>query len=110
MTQRLHSTRVDVAIAMTIAGFVNLAMMAMAAAAFHSSGNQRVAEAGIGHQTLTPLLGPAAATCSASPWSPPVSPPPVVGTLAGQVVIRGLRAFTIPLWLRRAITMAPPSW
>jgi manganese transport protein len=73
VTQRLHSTRVDVAIAMTIAGFVNLAMMAMAAAAFHSSGNQQVAELESAYQTLTPLLGPAAATCSASPWSPPAS-------------------------------------
>ncbi len=62
---------------MTIAGFVNLAMMAMAAAAFHSSGNQQVAELESAYQTLTPLLGQAAATlfglslvasASALPW------------------------------------------
>ena len=105
--QRLHTTRVDVAIAMTIAGFVNLAMMAMAAAAFHSSGNQQVAELESAYQTLTPLLGQAAATLFGLSLVASGISSTVVGTLAGQVVMQGFVRFTIPLWLRRAITMAP---
>ncbi|MBZ6065374.1 Nramp family divalent metal transporter [Aeromonas schubertii] len=105
--QRLHSTRVDVAIAMTIAGFVNLAMMAMAAAAFHASGHQQVAELETAYATLTPLLGQAAATLFGLSLIASGVSSTVVGTLAGQVVMQGFVRFTIPLWLRRAITMAP---
>ena len=107
LSQRLHSTRVDVAIAMTIAGFVNLAMMAMAAAAFHDSGYQQVAELETAYQTLTPLLGQAAATLFGLSLVASGISSTVVGTLAGQVVMQGFVRFTIPLWLRRAITMAP---
>ena len=92
---------------MTIAGFVNLAMMAMAAAAFHSSGNQQVAELESAYQTLTPLLGQAAATLFGLSLVASGISSTVVGTLAGQVVMQGFVRFTIPLWLRRAITMAP---
>ena len=105
--QRLHTTRVDVAIAMTIAGFVNLAMMTMAAAAFHGAGNQPVAELETAYQTLTPLLGQAAATLFGLSLVASGISSTVVGTLAGQVVMQGFVRFTIPLWLRRAITMAP---
>lgn len=105
--QRLHSTRVDVAIAMTIAGFVNLAMVAIAAAAFHSTGNQHVAELESAYQTLTPLLGQAAATLFGLSLVASGISSTVVGTLAGQVVMQGFVRFTIPLWLRRLITMTP---
>ena len=105
--QRLHSTKVDVAIAMTIAGFVNLAMMAMAAAAFHASGHQQVAGLETAYTTLTPLLGQAAATLFGLSLIASGVSSTVVGTLAGQVVMQGFVRFTIPLWLRRVITMAP---
>ncbi|MFM4804071.1 Nramp family divalent metal transporter [Aeromonas bivalvium] len=105
--QRLHATRVDVAIAMTIAGFVNLAMVAMAAAAFHASGHHDVAELESAYQTLTPLLGPAAATLFGLSLVASGISSTVVGTLAGQVVMQGFVRFTIPLWLRRLITMIP---
>lgn len=60
--ERYSATKVDVAVAMTIAGFVNLAMMATAAAAFHFSGNTSIAELDQAYLTLKPLLGQAAAT------------------------------------------------
>lgn len=104
--QRLHTTRVDVAIAMTIAGFVNLAMMAVAAAAFHGA-HQPVAELETAYQTLTPLLGQAAATLFGLSLVASGISSTVVGTLAGQVVMQGFVRFAIPLWLRRVITMAP---
>ena len=54
--QRYSATKWDVAIAMTIAGFVNLAMMATAAAAFHFSGHTGVADLDEAYLTLQPLL------------------------------------------------------
>ena len=75
-----------------IAGFVNLAMMAMAAAAFYSSGNQRVAELETATRPSRPAGPGSRHPVRPLPWSPPASPPTVVGTLAGQVVMQGLRA------------------
>lgn len=105
--QRYASTKVDVAIAMTIAGFVNLAMMATAAAAFHFSGHTGVAELEDAYMTLKPLLGNAAATIFGLSLVAAGLSSTVVGTLAGQVVMQGFVRFYIPLWLRRSITMLP---
>ena len=105
--QRYSATRWDVAIAMTIAGFVNLAMMATAAAALHFSGHTGVADLDEAYLTLEPLLSHAAATIFGLSLVAAGLSSTVVGTLAGQVVMQGFVRFRIPLWLRRAITMAP---
>ena len=106
-SQRYSSTKLDVAIAMTIAGFVNLAMMATAAAAFHFSGNSGIAELDQAYLTLTPLLGHAAATVFGLSLVAAGLSSTVVGTLAGQVVMQGFIRFHIPLWVRRLVTMLP---
>jgi manganese transport protein len=106
-TERYASTKFDVAIAMTIAGFVNLAMMATAAAAFHFNGYQHVAEIEEAYLTLQPLLGNAAATVFGLSLVAAGLSSTVVGTMAGQVVMQGFVHFYIPMWLRRAITMLP---
>ncbi|HJV45156.1 MAG TPA: Nramp family divalent metal transporter [Bacillota bacterium] len=97
----------EVIIALSFAGFVNLAMMYMSASVFNESGNTGVVDIQSAYQTLTPLLGSAAASvflfsllCSGISSS-------VVGTMAGQVIMQGFVGFTIPLWLRRLITMLP---
>jgi len=105
--QRYSATKLDVAIAMTIAGFVNLAMMATAAAAFHFSGHKGISELEDAYLTLTPLLGHAAATTFGLSLVAAGLSSTVVGTLAGQVVMQGFVKFYIPLWVRRAVTMAP---
>ncbi|RPE02196.1 divalent metal cation transporter [Candidatus Pantoea deserta] len=105
--QRYSSTKLDVAIAMTIAGFVNLAMMATAAAAFHFSGHSGIAELDQAYLTLTPLLGHAAATVFGLSLVAAGLSSTVVGTLAGQVVMQGFIRFHIPLWVRRVVTMMP---
>jgi manganese transport protein len=105
--QRYSATRWDVAIAMTIAGFVNLAMMATAAAAFHFSGHTGVADLDEAYLTLEPLLSHAAATIFGLSLVAAGLSSTVVGTLAGQVVMQGFVRFHISLWLRRAVTMAP---
>ncbi len=115
LTQHLHggtrknynATRWDVAIAMTIAGFVNLAMMATAAAAFHFNGHTGVADLDQAYMTLEPLLSHAAATIFGLSLIAAGLSSTVVGTLAGQVVMQGFIRFHIPLWFRRAITMLP---
>lgn len=106
-TERYSATKWDVAIAMTIAGFVNLAMMATAAAAFHFTGHTGVAELEDAYKTLEPLLSHAAATIFGLSLVAAGLSSTVVGTLAGQVVMQGFVRFYIPLWVRRAITMAP---
>ena len=105
--ERYSATKWDVAIAMTIAGFVNLAMMATAAAAFHFSGHTKVAELDQAYLTLEPLLSHAAATIFGLSLVAAGLSSTVVGTLAGQVVMQGFVRFSIPLWVRRAVTMAP---
>jgi len=105
--ERYSATKWDVAIAMTIAGFVNLAMMATAAAAFHFNGHTGVADLDQAYLTLEPLLSHAAATIFGLSLVAAGLSSTVVGTLAGQVVMQGFVRFHIPLWVRRAITMLP---
>ncbi|MDT3249373.1 Nramp family divalent metal transporter [Serratia sp. root2] len=105
--ERYASTKVDVAIAMTIAGFVNLAMMATAAATFHFNGHSGVADLDLAYLTLQPVLGQAAATLFGLSLVAAGLSSTVVGTLAGQVVMQGFVRFYIPLWVRRVVTMLP---
>lgn len=104
---RLRTTRFDVLIAMVIAGFVNIAIVAMAAAVFHYSGNQHVAEIETAYMTLTPLVGKAASVLFGVSLIASGLSSTVVGTMAGQVVMQGFVRFSIPMWVRRFITMAP---
>ncbi|ELI5732075.1 Nramp family divalent metal transporter [Vibrio fluvialis] len=105
--KRLRSTKFDVSIAMIIAGFVNIAIVAMAAATFHASGNQHVAEIETAYRTLEPLVGKAASILFGVSLIASGLSSTVVGTMAGQVVMQGFIRMTIPMWLRRSITMAP---
>ncbi|HIF9316597.1 TPA: Nramp family divalent metal transporter [Photobacterium damselae] len=104
---RLRSTKVDVLIAMIIAGFVNIAIVAMAAAVFHYSGNQHVAEIETAYMTLTPLVGKAASLLFGISLIASGLSSTVVGTMAGQVVMQGFVHFKIPMWVRRSVTMIP---
>ncbi|TDV38989.1 manganese transport protein [Paraburkholderia caballeronis] len=102
----LRFSNVEVVIALTIAGLINMAMVIMAAAAFHH-GNPDVAEIGTAYRTLVPLLGAAAAGIFLLSLIASGLSSSVVGTLAGQMIMQGFVGFRIPLWLRRAITMTP---
>ncbi|MGI3902207.1 MAG: Nramp family divalent metal transporter [Janthinobacterium lividum] len=96
----------EVRVALTIAGLINMAMVVMAAAAFHL-GHDDVAEIGSAYHTLTPLLGPAAAGIFLVSLLASGLSSSAVGTIAGQMIMQGFVEFRIPLWLRRLITMAP---
>lgn len=97
----------EIMIAMTLAGFVNLAMMYMAASVFHNSGNSHIADLTTAYHTLTPLLGSAAASVFLISLLASGVSSSVVGTMAGQVIMQGFVGFTIPLWIRRLVTMLP---
>ncbi|NRD79251.1 Nramp family divalent metal transporter [Bacillus sp. BRMEA1] len=97
----------EIFIAMMLAGFVNLAMMYMAASVFHASGKNDIADLTTAYHTLTPLLGSAAASVFLISLLASGISSSVVGTMAGQVIMQGFVGFTIPLWIRRLVTMLP---
>ncbi|MBO0961142.1 Nramp family divalent metal transporter [Neobacillus sp. MM2021_6] len=97
----------EILIAMTLAGFVNLAMMYMAASVFNTSGQSHIADLTTAYHTLTPLLGSAAASVFLISLLASGVSSSVVGTMAGQVIMQGFVGFTIPLWIRRLVTMLP---
>ncbi len=97
----------DVVIAMGLAGLINMAMLYMAAATFHTHGRTDVANINSAYQTLTPLLGGAASLVFAISLLASGLSSSTVGTMAGQVVMQGFVGFTIPIWVRRLVTMIP---
>lgn len=98
---------VDVVIAMGLAGFVNAAMLLMAATTFFHTGNSHVASVEEAYRTLTPLLGAAASVVFAISLLASGLSSSAVGTLSGQVIMQGFLKRRIPLWLRRLVTMLP---
>jgi manganese transport protein len=100
-------TRIDVAIAMTIAGLINVSMLVMAASAFFGSGLVDVDSLEGAHRTLEELLGGGAKFFFALALLGSGLSSSTVGTMSGQVVMQGFIRRQIPLWLRRAITMLP---
>ncbi|MCR3754601.1 MAG: Mn(2(+))/Fe(2(+)): H(+) symporter MntH [Candidatus Westeberhardia cardiocondylae] len=105
--EQYASTKLDVAIAMTIASFVNLAMLATSAATFHFSGYTHIADLDEAYLTLSPLLDCTASTVFGLSLIASGLSSTVVGTMAGQVVMQGFIRFRIPLFLRRIITIFP---
>jgi manganese transport protein len=102
----IRLSNLEVVLALSVAGLINLAMVVMAAGAFHGS-HPDVAKIETAYQTLVPLLGGAAATIFLVSLIASGFSSSVVGTMAGQMIMQGFVAFHIPLWLRRAITMLP---
>jgi manganese transport protein len=97
----------DVVIAMGLAGLVNMAMLYMAAATFHAHNLGTIADISTAYRTLTPLLGAAAGFIFAVSLLASGLSSSTVGTMAGQVIMQGFVGFTIPVWLRRLVTMLP---
>jgi manganese transport protein len=96
----------EVLIALAAAGLVNMAMVMMAASAFHA-GHSEVSEIETAYHTLAPLLGIGAAGVFLMSLIASGISSSVVGTMAGQMIMQGFVGFRIPIWLRRVITMAP---
>jgi manganese transport protein len=103
----MRFTRIDVTIAMVIAGLINIAMLVMAASVFYKTGHHHVESLETAHKTLEPLLGSAAGALFAIALIASGLSSSAVGTLAGQVVMQGFIRRQIPIVVRRAVTMAP---
>ncbi|HSC50759.1 MAG TPA: Nramp family divalent metal transporter [Gaiellaceae bacterium] len=100
-------TKIDVVIAMSIAGLINMAMLVVAATVFYGSGLPHIESLEGAWRTLTPVLGGAASTLFALALLASGLSSSTVGTLSGQVVMQGFIDRQIPVFVRRLVTMLP---
>jgi manganese transport protein len=98
---------VDVVIAMTIAGIINISMLVMAAGIFHARGMTGVADLDQVFNGLGTTVGDHADVVFGIALLASGISSSSVGTLAGQIVMQGFIQKSIPLFLRRSITMIP---
>jgi len=96
--------RIDVIIAMTIAGLVNMSMLAIAAAVFFGLGIESIEDA---YSSFETELGTGAAVLFGIALLASGFSSSSIGTMSGQVVMQGFIQRQIPLFLRRAVTLAP---
>jgi len=94
---------IDTVVALSLAFFVNAAILVLAASVFWKNGVQ-VDELQQAHELLKPALGGAAATCFAVALLCSGQSSTITGTLAGQIVMEGFLKIRIKPWLRRLIT------
>jgi manganese transport protein len=103
----LRFERIDVVIAMPIAGAINLSMLLIGAAVFNASGQTGISELDEVYHGLGQELGSHADIVFGIALLASGISSSSVGTMAGQIVMQGFIRRRIPLFLRRAITMAP---
>ncbi len=103
--QAVKFATIDSTVSLLLAFFINAAILIVAAAAFHTTGNQHIADITDAHHLLDPVLGVklaglvfAVALLAAGQNST------VTGTLAGQIVMEGFLNLRLKPWLRRLIT------
>ncbi len=95
---------IDSTVALSLALFVNAAILILAASAFHTVGRTDVAEIQDAYQLLTPLLGGAASVVFAVALLASGQNSTITATLAGQIVMEGFLRLRLAPWARRLIT------
>jgi manganese transport protein len=103
--EAIRFATIDSSFALMSALFINAAILVMAAATFHGTGYDNVADINDAYKLLTPLLGTSLAStlfavallCSGQNAT-------LTGTLAGQIVMEGFINIRLRPWLRRLIT------
>jgi manganese transport protein len=103
----LRFERIDVIVALGLAGLVNMAMLAVAAKLFHTPALSGLTGIPQAHEQFGHLVGGGAALAFAVALFASGASSSSVGTYAGQVVMAGFVNLRIRLMLRRAITMIP---
>jgi manganese transport protein len=103
----LRFERLDVIVALGLAGIVNMAMLAVAAKLFHTHALSGLSTIPQAHAQFAHLVGGGAALAFAVALLASGASSSSVGTYAGQVVMAGFVKLNIPLLLRRAVTMLP---
>jgi manganese transport protein len=103
--EAIFMANIDSALALTVALFVNAAIVVVAAAVFYRSGHYEVAAIEDAYKLLSPLVGAAgASTLFAIALLASGQNSSITGTLAGQVVMEGFIHIKLTPWLRRLIT------
>lgn len=98
---------IDSTFALTFALFINGGILVLAAAAFHWSGHQDVAEIQDAYKLLSPMLGVGMASALfAIALLASGQNSTLTGTLAGQIVMEGFINIRLQPWLRRLVTRA----
>jgi len=96
---------VDSTVALTLALFINAAILVVSAATFHGTGNEGVADISDAYKLLAPLLGTSlASTMFAVALLFSGQNATLTGTLAGQIVMEGFLNIRLRPWLRRLVT------
>lgn len=96
---------IDSSVALFLAFFINAAILIVAAATFHMTGNKDVADIHDAHKMLTPILGTTFASIFfAVALLASGQNSTLTGTLAGQIVMEGFLNIRLKPWLRRLIT------
>ncbi|AZB30103.1 Nramp family divalent metal transporter [Chryseobacterium balustinum] len=95
----------DSTVSLLLAFFINAAILILAAATFHTTGNEHVADIHDAYQMLTPILGASMASIAfAIALLASGQNSTLTGTLAGQIVMEGFLNIRLKPWLRRLIT------
>ena len=96
---------IDSTLALIGATFVNVAILVLAAAAFHDSGHREVADIQGAYKLLSPLLGVSfASILFACGLLASGQNSTLTGTLAGQIVMEGFLHIRLKPWLSRLLT------
>ena len=103
----LRFERLDIVIALTCAGLVNMAMLAVAAKLFHGTGHSGVDSIQQAYHGFGNQVGGFAALAFAVALLASGASSSSVGTYAGQVVMSGFLNLNVSVLLRRAVTMVP---
>jgi manganese transport protein len=103
--EAIRFATIDSSVALMFALFINAAILVMAAATFHGTGHEDVADIGDAYKLLSPLLGSGLASAVfALALLASGQNATLTGTLAGQIVMEGFMNIRLRPWLRRLIT------
>lgn len=103
--EAIRYATIDSTVALTLALFINAAILILAASTFHTAGRTDVAEIQDAYQLLSPMLGAGiASTLFAVALLASGQNSTITATLAGQVVMEGFLDFRLPAWQRRLVT------
>jgi manganese transport protein len=102
----LRFSNQEVVIALAFAGLINVAMVIMSSRVFGAAAPD-IADIGTAYHTMIQTIGTAAATVFMIALIASGISSSVIGTLAGQMIMKGFLGFTIQLWARRLLTMLP---
>jgi len=103
--EAIKYSTIDSTVALTFALFINAAILALGAAAFHTRGLNDVADIAEAYKLLSPVLGVSlASTLFACALLASGQNSTLTGTLAGQIVMEGFVQMRLKPWIRRLVT------